>query len=233
VRRERIEIIDALRGIAVVLMVVHHLLYDLVEFMGAPAWLFSNPAFDILHFIFAGLFIFLSGVSSRFSRSNVKRGLKVVAVALVITGVTWYMGFPILFGVLHLLGFCMLLYGLTRRAWDAISKPFAPVLYIALLVLSALAVSKITLPTPHLWILGWYSADFFSADYFPVFPWVFVFLLGTWAGYYIAENRLPARFYTARVPVFPKIGRRALVIYVLHQPVIYALVMLLVKATGR
>jgi uncharacterized membrane protein len=143
------------------------------------------------------------------------------------------MGMPILFGVLHLLGFCMLLYGLTRRAWDAISKPFAPILYIVLLIGSALAVSYIRIPSPHLWILGWYSPDFFSADYFPVFPWVFVFLLGTWAGYYIAERRLPERFYTARVPLFPIIGRRALIIYILHQPVLYGAVLLLAKLTGR
>ena len=43
-KKKRIEIIDALRGFSVVLMVCHHFLYDLVEFLDAPEWFFSNSA---------------------------------------------------------------------------------------------------------------------------------------------------------------------------------------------
>ena len=64
----RIYLMDALRGLAVLLMVVHHFLYDLAAFCGAPWWIFSNPLFDVLHYVFAGVFILLSGVSSNFSR---------------------------------------------------------------------------------------------------------------------------------------------------------------------
>jgi uncharacterized membrane protein len=131
---------------------------------------------------------------------------------------------PIRFGVLHLLGFCMIFYGLTRRVWDAVPRLFAPVLYIALLVGTALATA---IPTKlsWLWMLGWTAPDFYSADYFPIFPWLFVFLLGTWAGRYIAERRLPAWFYDTRVPVLPAVGKKALIIYILHQPVLYGLVL--------
>ncbi len=53
-RPARIELMDALRGLAVCLMVLHHFLYDLCEFLGAPWWLFTNPVFDVLHYFFAG-----------------------------------------------------------------------------------------------------------------------------------------------------------------------------------
>ena len=46
-KKKRIEIIDALRGFSVIMMVCHHFLYDLVEFLNAPGWLFEIPVFDI------------------------------------------------------------------------------------------------------------------------------------------------------------------------------------------
>jgi len=225
--RRRVDLIDALRGLAVVLMVMHHFAYDLVVYAGAPVWLFTNPVIDFFHYIFAGLFIFLSGVSYRFSRSNIKRGLRVLAAALLITAVTHlpFIDAPIIFGILHLLSFCMLFYGLTRRLWDAIPRKIAPILYIALIVGTAIAVSY-PVKGAGLWIFGWVQEGFYSADYFPLFPWLFVFLLGTWAGAYVVEGRLPAWFYEFTMPFFPAVGRRSFIIYLVHQPVLFGLVQL-------
>ena len=228
-KSDRIELIDALRGFAVVLMVIHHLLYNLVEFLNAPVWFFSNPVFDVLHYIFAGLFIFLSGVSSRFSRGNIRRGLIVIAIAAGISLVTYFMRMPIWFGILHLLGTSMLFYGLTSKFWGLIPKKAAPVIYITAIVAGVLATTYIKLSPERLrvfvWILGWRQPGLVSYDYFPILPWLFVFLLGSWAGLYILERKLPARFYEIKVPIFPKIGRKALIIYVLHQPILYPLVL--------
>jgi len=245
-KRKRIELIDALRGLSVVLMVVHHLLYNLVYFFDAPEWFFTNPVFDVLHYIFAGLFIFLSGVSSRFSHSNIKRGVITIAITLGISAVTYYMEMPIWFGVLHLLGFSMLFFGLTQKLWDLIPVKAAPVVFILLIVAGAVATGNVRLTSASLpasnWlsVFGWWypveNIDysllpwqsgfiFVSFDYFPLLPWVFVFLLGTWAGIHIRDKKLPAWFYEAKPPVFPAIGRKALLIYVLHQPVLYGIMM--------
>ena len=229
--KKRIEIIDALRGLAVVLMVIHHLLYNLAEFLDAPWWLYSNPVLDILHYIFAGLFILLSGISSRFSHSNIERGSIVVVLAVIITYVTNRMDMPIWFGILHMLGFSMLFFGLTQKFWDKIPRKAAPFIYITLIVASALAKTQIKLVSENIWlrdalnILGWSQKGFVSYDYFPLLPWIFVFLLGTWAGIYIRDRKLPEWFYEVKPPVFPAIGRKSLLIYILHQPVLYALVM--------
>lgn len=235
---ERIQSIDALRGLCVALMCIHHLLYDLAAFLGAPWWLFDNPVFNVLHYIFAGCFIFLSGLSSRFSRSNTKRGLKVIAIALALTLVTMLgdrlalkllreePGITILFGVLHLLGFCMLFYGLTRKLWDALPEKLAPILYVLLIILTAPLVNGRYL-TSIRWLfpLGILCEGFASADYFPILPWLFVFLLGTWAGEKVKARRLPEKFYTATFPFFPKLGRHALLIYILHQPILAGIVL--------
>ena len=237
-KKKRIEIIDALRGFSVVLMVIHHLLYNLVNFMDAPPWFFSNPVFDILHYIFAGLFIFLSGVSSRFSRGNVERGSIVIVLAVLITYVTNRMDMPIWFGILHLLGFSMLFFGLTQKIWDLIPRRAAPVVFVILIVASALAIRNTGLTSEYIvlrdlfWVLGWSQPGYYSYDYFPLLPWIFVFLLGTWAGIYIRDRKLPGWFYEVKPPVFPAIGRKALLIYILHQPVLYALVMGIARLTA-
>ena len=227
-QKERIQIIDGLRGLAVVLMVAHHLLYNLVYFLGAPEWLFTNPVFDVLRIIFAGLFIFISGISSRFSRGNIRRGLITIGLAMAITLVTYLMDMTIWFGVLHLLGLSMLFFGLTKKLWDRLPKKLVPAL-LAKLLISVQAARTAFKPKVEsallratLSVMGWPQSGFMSYDYFPIFPWIFVFLLGTWAGIYIIERKLPEWFYEAQFPLFAKIGRKALVIYLLHQPILYA-----------
>ncbi len=224
--KQRIELMDAARGLSVCLMVAHHFLYDLVVFAGAPTWLFWNPVFITLHYFFAGLFILLSGVSSNFSRSNARRGARALALALGITLATYCVGMPIVFGVLHLLGTCMLLYGVTQRFWQRLPAWATPALCLPGVLLTARLADGYPTAVPHLWMFGLVTEDFFSADYFPLLPWTFVFLLGAWAGGYIRAGRFPRWFYEAKAPRLAAVGRRSLLIYVAHQPLLYGLTML-------
>ena len=231
-QKKRIELMDAARGVSLILMVFHHFFYDLVVFAGAPPWLFRNVVFNPLHYFFAGLFIFISGVSSNFSRSNAARGAKVIGVALVITLVTTLMDMPVVFGILHFLGVCMLFYGLTQGFWRRIDEKL-PWLVPALSLVGTAATARLAdgypTATPYLWMFGLTAPGFVSTDYFPLLPWSFVFLLGTWAGRYIREGRLPKWFYETKVPFFPAVGRKSLLIYVVHQPLLYLLTILIVK----
>ena len=222
----RIELIDAIRGFDLFVMVVHHILYDLCAFCGLPWVWFSNPVWNVIHYLSAGTFILLAGVSSNFSRSNVRRGLRALAIAMVITVVTYVIDMPIRFGVLHLLGTCMVLYGLTQRFWQRLPAWVVPALSAVGTLATARLVDGCPSTLPHLWMFGLTTPDFFSSDYFPLLPWVFVFLFGTWAGKYIRAGRLPKWFYEARAPLLAAVGRKSLQIYVAHQPVIYALTML-------
>ena len=71
--------------------------------------------------------------------------------------------------------------------------------------------------------LGFPPADFFSTDYFPLVPWAFLF----WCGYFLRRLRPEDAGALPRIPGLDALGRRSLPLYLLHQPVIYGVLMLL------
>ena len=67
---------------------------------------------------------------------------------------------------------------------------------------------------------GFYPDWFYSADYFALLPWLFLF----WAGYFLHSVVGRARMEPLRRSVCPALGwmgRHSLLLYLLHQPVIY------------
>lgn len=67
--------------------------------------------------------------------------------------------------------------------------------------------------------LGFMPKSFFSTDYFPLLPWLFLF----WAGYFLHHLLGRERLAPLRRSVCPPLGwmgRHSLVLYLLHQPVI-------------
>ncbi len=244
-RPSRIHLMDELRGFAVFCMVFYHGFYTMAYLFGIPLgdvfFRFFTPAEPW----FAGLFILISGISSALSRSNLLRGLKLLAVALGVTLVT-ALAVPqeiILFGILHFLSTCMIVFGLfqlleKKRGAAPRKFRFWPLLVCALLFLLTMKLKQHVLfipfgpeiPIPQelytwgvLTPLGFPGPGFSSSDYFPLLPWCFVFFAGTVVGRLAKAGKFPAFSYKSRIPFFSFLGRHALLIYVLHQPVIYAL----------
>ena len=73
--------------------------------------------------------------------------------------------------------------------------------------------------------LGFPPADFFSTDYFSLLPWLFLFL----TGYFLFRFHPPEGRKTRRIPLAAAIGRRSLLIYMLHQPVVYGVLSVLFR----
>ena len=226
-KSKRIDLLDAARGLAVIYMIIYHFFYDSVNLLGMYEELFANPVFDVLQKFFACVFVSLCGISSNFSKSNIKRGLVTAGIALCISVVTYFVEMPIIFGVLHLLAFCMIFYGITQKLWQKLPQSLLFVLFLILSLVSVYLVNTIAVTSDKLWIFGFPAEGFVSYDYFPLMPWFFVFMTGTAAGYFIKQKKFPRRFYTVRIPVLPAIGRYSLIIYLVHQPLLLLIMMII------
>lgn len=219
--RERIHALDLIRGVLILGMIGDHILYDCVTYLGIFEGAMQHPVRMALHYLGAYLFVLLSGASACVSRSNLRRGLQLAVISLGVTLVT-FLNNPanfIVFGILHCLSACAILYALLRPALARIPHTLAPVLWITLAVLFGWLTAVVVPDSGWFWLFGFENARFVSADYYPLFPWFFVYLLGAWGGPYIFAHRLPAWFYRLRCAFLEKIGRWSLWVYLLHQPV--------------
>lgn len=234
---------DEIRGFAVFCMIFFHGFYTMSALFQSELGLFWFRFFLPAEPFFAGAFIFISGVSSNLSRSNLRRGGKLLIVAVGVSLVTALVvpGETILFGILHFLAVCMILFGLyqlinTKRNCEKLDFSLWPLLLFGVLFALTyrvpegfLGIGAWTLALPNAlyqtWLapLGFPGSGFVSADYFPILPWIFVFLAGTAVGRLAAADRLPAFCYKSSVPALSWLGRHALILYIVHQPIIYGL----------
>jgi uncharacterized membrane protein len=77
-----------------------------------------------------------------------------------------------------------------------------------------------------LFILG-FDVKIFSADYYPLIPWLFMFFAGSLVGKYFKDGTAPTVFKNNICPPLSFVGRHTLIIYLLHQPLIYGVMYLL------
>lgn len=235
--QSRIYSLDWLRGIAVCGMVLHHGLFALeqVSYMfGAPIefWVLQTKTFWVLQEIFVGLFLLISGICTVFSRSVLRRGLIVSGAALLVTLVTGVVlpalgisGLQIWFGILHMFGLSMLLYGLftSQKRW----VPIATAVALFVFWLAVITCEGALWAENCKAVVGIIPAGFYSADYYPLLPYFFLFLAGTFLGPAVRDRKLPKWFYTARLRPIEWIGRNSLWIYIAHQPILFGLFFLI------
>lgn len=225
-------LVDAARGLAVVAMAIYHFSWDLRYFGYITVDVTQEIGWKIFARSIAGSFLLLVGVSLVLASRNginVRRFLRrlgmIAAGAAAITLVT-YLVMPdefIFFGILHNIVVTSAL-GLIF-----VEAPIALVLVAAIIsfVLPHL-VSGWVFDSPALIWLGLGSVLPRTNDFVPVFPWLGVVL----AGIALARlaplakaQRLPLTALSERAP-WPVlwIGRHSLLVYLLHQPVLFSLV---------
>ena len=239
--RPRFIEIDTARGIAILMMVLFHTLFDLSFFSIAPVNV-STGFWRYFAYATATLFLLIVGVSlvvshdraaakrsgSALAKKFLLRGAGIFSLGLLVTAATWlYLGEGfIIFGILHLIGVSVMLSPLffRFRRYNLIIGSCC--------ILAGFFLTGIYGPW---WLLpfGIHPAGFTSVDYTPLFPWFGVVLIGIGIGNFLYTGGV-RQFAVPRLPdLFSAplafLGRHSLLIYLVHQPVI---IILLGMATG-
>ncbi len=222
--------VDAARGVAILMMVVYHLTFDLYAFGGYDVdavtgfWArFADAT--------ASLFLFLVGVSLAISsrrggggfRKYLLRGLRIFGYGMLLTAIFLAFGIGIVaFGILHLIGVSIVL------SYPFLKLRFANLALGAVIFAAGLYVQAGD-PTGSAWLLpfGVVPEGWAMPDYRPLLPWFGVVLIGLFFGNVIyGDGRRPARLPGAAPvlarPLLP-LGRNSLAIYLVHQPVMIVL----------
>ncbi len=232
--------VDAARGVAILMMALYHLLYDLDTFAGYA--INSTSGFwarfaDATAFSF----VFLVGVSLTLSYSRegnrrrgrclfgkyLLRGARIFGYGMLLTAFSWLMGIGvILFGILQLIGVSIILaYPFLRF------KTLSLILGLLVIAAGAYVQSRgLSSESVLLLPLGVVPTDISMPDYRPLLPWFGVALLGVFAGNLVYGNggriaRNAERPLAATPLTF--LGKHSLVIYLIHQPIIVALLVVL------
>lgn len=230
----RYALLDELRGLDLVSMMLYHACWDLVFLFGVEMkWYAATPG-HLWQQSICWVFILLSGFCVPLGHHTLRRGATVFGAGVLVTAVT-LLFMPeerVIFGVLTFLGAAMLLTGilepLLKRVMPAVGLAASAVLFVLCSpVSSGIGIGgwKLMLPQSlyanyFTAFFGFYPDWFYSADYFGLLPWLFLF----WAGYYLHKAVGRRRMEPLRRPVCPALGwmgRHSLLLYLLHQPVIY------------
>ena len=237
--RRRVAVLDSLRGATLVSMVLYHACWDLVYLFGMPwDWYRSTGAFLWQQSI-CWTFILLSGFCWPLSRQPVRRGTITFGCGLVVTAVTLVFSpqSRVVFGVLTLLGSSMLLHTLLHPLWEKLPDGIGLALcaaafgvlrwvnrgYLWFGPLGNAALPQTLYQGLGATFVGFTAPGFYSSDYFSLLPWYFLFAAGYFAHRLWYRQLRKSPLAAVHVPGLDWLGRHSLVVYMLHQPVIFAL----------
>ena len=225
----RYALLDELRGLDLVSMMFYHGCWDLVYLFGIQAdWYYGLPG-HLWQQSICWVFILLSGFCVQLGHHTLRRGAQVFGAGALVTAVT-LLFMPedrVVFGVLTLLGSAMLLTGLLEKPLRHI-PPAAGYLGFGSLCLWLPRTLYANYVTAY---FGFYPWWFYSTDYFALLPWLFLF----WVGYFLygVVGRQRMEFLRRSVcPPLGWLGRHSLLLYLLHQPVIYGVLLVAFRVLG-
>jgi len=230
----RFDGLDTIRGITLVSMIAYHASWDLVYLYGVDWPFYRSFGAYLWQQSICWTFILLSGYCFHLGRHRVKRGLMAFGGGVLVSLVTVFAmpDSPIICGVLTLLGTATLLTVPLERRLNRVPPTGGLAGSFLLFCLlrnvnegflgfegwNLLALPEWLYRNTLTAFFGFPHAAFYSSDYFSLLPWIFLF----WTGFFLYRLHRPDRG-GVYLPVVTAMGRHSLLIYLLHQPVIYGL----------
>ena len=238
--KKRLELLDTVRGITVISMILYHALWDICYLGLAPQSLISSNAAAVWQLTICCSFILLSGYCFPMGSRKIRHGIVIMGwgVAITVVTCTFVPQTSDIFGVLWLLGICALIACLLHHCFEELTPPLSAVWAIVCLIgfsgfyrvgtgyLDLVHPVKLPRGLYHglfMSLIGFRDPEFFSVDYFPLLPWAFLYFTGYFLNRMTAGNEKLKKALTPGLPFFSFIGRHSLVIYLVHQPVVYGL----------
>ena len=240
----RLNMIDTLRGFAIISMIIYHSVWICAFFgLGLSFDTLYGPVCTFWERSICMGFIFISGFSFSLGKNHFKNALTAFSLGILITLTTSLLvpEIKIVFGILTFLGTACFLMILFDKVFCKVSSYYNIILAIVFLILfiifyhinkgilgvgdfAALELPKNLYNGYFMTFLGFTDPGFYSADYFSLFPWIFLYILGYLSEKITRNTAFRSSVLTKGIPAISFLGRHSLIIYILHPIIIYILV---------
>ena len=234
-RKQRVEGLDTFRGWAILFMVAYHFTYDLNHFNLISVNMDYALSFLISRYTIMSMFLVSVGVSLALVHqhgikwTNIKKRIIQLGMASTLVTIATYIEFPhswVYFGILH----CILVASLIGLLF----LPYPKVTLVsAILILVTSATNTLSMEALFQFMQPILNLPTYTEDLVPFVPWFAMVLIGIVLVQFKLHQKLFNLSFFSNNSLLNRglkfMGKHSLLIYLIHQPILFAGFMLFLK----